>query len=194
MIINILIALAVIVALFITVVALRPADFRITRSTTISAPPEAAFAQVNDLHRWQEMSPYAKLDPEAKHTFGGPRTGIGATLAWAGNSKVGEGRLTIIESRPNELVRMKLEFLKPFRATNTAEFAFRREADQTKATWSMFGKSKFMCKAMGLFMNMDKMCGSQFEEGLANMKAIAEARAQEAEPVFLAAAANGSRY
>ena len=194
MIINILIALAIIVALFITVVALRPADFRIARSTTISAPPEAAFAQVNDLHRWQEMSPYAKVDPEAKYTFGGPRTGIGATLAWTGNSKVGAGRLTIIESRPNELVRMKLEFLKPFQATNTAEFAFQREADQTKATWSMFGTSKFMCKAMGLFMNMDKMCGSQFEEGLANMKAIAEARVQEAEPVFLAVAANGSRY
>ncbi len=178
MIISILIAVAAILAIFTIVVALRPDDFRIARSTSISAPPEAAFAQVNDLHRWQEMSPFAKLDPDAKYTFEGPRTGIGASLAWTGNSKVGEGRLTIIESRPNELVRMKLEFLKPFKVTNTANFTFQKEGAQTKATWSMFGKSKFTCKAMGLFMNMDKMCGSQFEEGLANMKTIAESETE----------------
>ncbi len=181
MIINILIALALIVALFVIVVALRPDDFRIARSIFISAPPETAFAQVNDLQRWQEMSPYAKLDPEAKYTFGGPRTGTGASIAWLGNNKVGEGRMTIIESRPYELVRMKLEFLKPFQVTNTAEFTFQEDGDQTKATWSMFGKSKFMCKAIGLFMNMDKMCGSQFEEGPANMKSIAEAQAEKPE-------------
>ncbi len=193
MIISILIALAVVVALFVIVVVLRPDHFRITRSTSIFAPSETAFAQVNDLHKWQEMSPYAKLDPTAKYTFGGPQTGTGATLAWTGNSKVGEGRMTIIEIRPNELVRMKLEFLKPFQVTNTAEFAFKEEGDQTKVTWSMFGKSKFMCKAIGLFMNMDKMCGSQFEEGLANMKSIAEAEAQDRESESLAPAGSFSR-
>ena len=140
------------------------------------------------------MSPYAKMDPAAQYTYTGPRTGTGATLAWVGNNKVGQGRMTIIESQPNELVRMKLEFFKPFQVTNTAEFSFQEEGEQTKATWSMFGKSKFMCKAIGLFVSMDKMCGSQFEEGLANMKAIAEMHSRESEPVFLAATANGSRY
>ncbi len=163
MIINILLAVAAILALFLIIVALRPSHYRIARSTSISAPPEAAFAQVNDLHRWQEMSPYAQLDPDAKYTFKGPRTGIGSSLAWTGNNKVGEGRLTIVESRSNKLVRMKLEFLKPFKVTNTAEFTFQEEGNSTKATWSMFGKSKFMCKAMGLFMNMDKR-GSREDE------------------------------
>lgn len=193
MIINILIALAAILAVFAIVVALRPDDFRIARSTNISAPVEAAFEQVNDLHRWQEMSPYAKLDPAGKYTYTGPQAGIGASLAWVGNSKVGEGRMTIIDSRPNELVRMKLEFLKPFKVTNTAEFTFEPGDDQTRVTWSMFGKSKFMCKAMGLFMNMDKMCGTQFEEGLANMKTIAEAGSPKSERTSLAFAENGSR-
>lgn len=174
MIINILLALGAIIALFLVVVATRPSDFRISRSTTILAPAAAAFAQVNDLRRWQEMSPYAKLDPAAQYTFGGPKTGTGAILDWAGNNKAGEGRLTIIESRPDELVRMKLEFFKPFQVTNTAEFTFKESDTGTKVTWAMFGKSKFMCKAMGLFMNMDKMCGPSFEEGLANMKSIAE--------------------
>lgn len=184
MILNILIGLASVAVVFTIIVARRPDNFRITRSTSISAPTDLAFDQVNDLHRWQEMSPYAKLDPDAKYTFSGPSEGIGSSLAWTGNNKVGAGRLTIIESRPNELVRMKLEFLKPFAVTNTAEFIFQDEGDRTKATWSMFGKSRFMCKAMGLFMNMDKMCGSQFEEGLANMKSIAEMRPVEANFAF----------
>jgi hypothetical protein len=176
MIIPILTALAFVAAVSVIVVARRPDEFRIARSIVIAAAPEAAFGQVNDLHRWQEMSPYTKLDPTAEYTFSGPRSGTGATLAWAGNNKIGEGRMTLIVSRPDELIRMNLEFFKPFKASNTVEFTFETEREQTKVTWSMFGKSKFICKAMGLFMNMDKMCGSQFEEGLANMKKIAEAQ------------------
>ncbi len=142
--------ITILIAIFLAVAAMQPSNFRVARSTFVAAPAGDAFAQVNDLHKWQEMSPYTKLDPNAKYTFGGPPEGKGATLAWAGNSKVGEGRMTIIESRPSQLVRMKLEFLKPFQVTNTAEFAFEERGDQTKVTWSMFGKSKFMCKAMGL--------------------------------------------
>jgi hypothetical protein len=176
MIIPILIALAVIAALFVIAVARRPDEFRIARSILTVAAPEAVFAQVNDLHRWQEMSPYVKCDPDAQYTFSGPSSGTGAALAWAGNNKIGEGRMTIIANRPYEFIRMNLEFFKPFKVSNTVEFAFESEGEQTKVTWSMFGRSRFMCKAMGLFMNMDKMCGSQFEEGLANLKAIAEAQ------------------
>ncbi len=193
MIISIFLAVAVIIAIVLTVASMRPDDFRIARSISIAAPTPAAFEQVNDLHRWQEMSPYAKLDPTANYTFAGPPAGTGASLAWSGTSKVGEGRMTITESRPHELVRMELKFLKPFRATNTVEFTFEEEGDQTKATWSMFGQNKFMCKAMGVFMNMDKMCGSQFEEGLANMKAIAEVQARNQEPVPLAVASASGR-
>jgi hypothetical protein len=179
MIIKILITLAVIVALFLVVAARQPADFRVERSTSVSASPAVAFAQVNDLHQWLEMSPYVKLDPAAKYTFEGPSAGPGASLAWAGNSKVGEGRLTITESRPNELVRMKLEFLKPFACTNTAEFTFKQAGDQTAVTWSMFGQNNLMSKAMGLVINMDKMIGQEFENGLSNLKSLAEARAKK---------------
>ncbi len=183
MITPILIAVAALVSGFALVIARRPDEFRIARSILIHAAPEAAFAQVNDLHRWQEMSPYAKYDPAAEYTFSGPRSGAGASLAWTGNNKVGEGRMTIIASCPPELVRMNLEFFKPFKVNNTAEFTFETVGADTKVTWSMFGTSRFLCKAMGLFMNMDKMCGSQFEEGLANMKEIAEAQSQPLQPV-----------
>lgn len=175
MITNILIALAVIVVLLVIVVATRPADFRVTRSATISAPPETVFAQVNDLRKWEAWSPWEKIDPALRRTFEGPSAGTGAIYRWVGNKKVGEGSMTITESRPGELVRFKLEFLKPFKATNTAEFTFKPQGNQTVVTWGIFGKNNFMSKAVGLFMNMDKMVGSQLEQGLAQMKSVAEA-------------------
>ena len=144
MLVKILIGLVVLVGLLVVVVAVQPAEFRITRSATVSAPPSALFAQVNDFHRWEAWSPWAKLDPAARNTFEGAPAGTGAVFAWAGNRKVGEGRMTIVESRPNELVRIKLEFLKPFAATNTAEFTFKPAGDRTQVTWSMFGRNNFV--------------------------------------------------
>ncbi|MEO8427589.1 MAG: SRPBCC family protein [Verrucomicrobiota bacterium] len=170
----ILIALPVIVVVFLIIVALRPSEFRVTRAARVSAPPAAVFAHVNDLHKWEAWSPWAKMDPAAKSTFAGSPAGPGASMAWAGNNKVGEGSMTITESRPNELIRFRLDFLKPFKASNTAEFTFKPEGKQTAVTWSVTGRNNFMFKAVGLFMNCDKMLGGQFEQGLANLKSVTE--------------------
>jgi hypothetical protein len=172
---KILIALALIVVAFLVVVAMQPAEFRVMRAATISAPPPAVFAQVNDLHNWEAWSPWGKLDPAMKQSYEGTPAGAGAICTWAGNSKVGEGRMTITESSPSDLVRLKLEFLKPFAATCTSEFTFKPEGDQTAVTWSMAGKNNFIAKAFGLFMNSDKMVGGDFERGLAQMKSVVEA-------------------
>lgn len=172
----ILLGLLALVGLFLIVVAMQPSEFRTTRSATMAAPASAVFPYVNDLRKFQEWSPWARMDPTCKTTFEGPAAGEGAKFHWAGDNQVGEGGMTIVESRPHELVRIRLEFLKPFQATNTAEFLFQPEGDRTRVTWSMFGKNNFFFKAFGLFVNCDKMIGSQFEEGLANMKAIVETR------------------
>ena len=171
----ILIALAVIIAVLAVVVALQPAEFRVARSATMSAPAPVIFAQVDDLHKWEAWNPWQKKDPAMKLTFAGPPAGFGASYSWAGNNEVGEGRLTITESRPGDLVRIKLEFMKPFAATNTAEFTFKPEGDKTAVTWSMEGKNNFFAKAINLCLNMDKMVGGEFEKGLADMKKVAEA-------------------
>ena len=173
-----LIALAVVAALvviFLIIVALQPSDFRITRSATISAPPAAVFAQVNDFHKWTGWSPWEKIDPNLQRTYDGPPAGKGSMYAWKGNKNVGEGRMTITESRPSDLILIKLQFIKPFAATNTTEFTFQPGKDQTAVTWTMTGKHQFMGKVFGLFMNMDKMIGNEFEKGLASMKSLAEA-------------------
>ena len=172
---KILLALLLIVVVFIIVVATRRADFQITRSTTIAAPAVVVFAQVNDFHLWDAWSPWAKLDPAMKQTHEGASAGPGAIYTWSGNKDVGEGRMTLTESRTNELVRIKLEFLKPFATVNTTEFRFKPEGTQTAVTWSMSGTNGFMAKAFCMFMNMDKMVGGDFEKGLAQLKTVAEA-------------------
>lgn len=171
----ILLALAFIALLLIVVIAGQPDEFKLSRSAIIAASPEKIFPYVNDLHQWDAWSPWAKLDPNAKHAFEGAASGAGAAMTWSGNKKIGEGRMTITESAPNDLIRFKLEFVRPFKATNTAEFAFQSQRDQTVVTWSMSGQSNFFFKVFGLFANCDDMAGKDFEKGLAAMKSVVEA-------------------
>src|SRR5881409_2320339 len=184
MLIKILVALAVIVLGFVGVVAVRPSEYRVARTATIAAPAPAVFAQVNDFHKWEAWNPWAKLDPAMKQAYEGAPAGTGAIYTWAGNNEVGEGRMTLTESRPSDLIRIKLEFLKPFRGTSLAEFTFKPEGGQTVVTWSMTGQNNFIAKAVHLFMDIDKMIDGNFEKGLARMKSVVEAapRAQAAPP------------
>ena len=165
------------ILILVVIIALQPATFTVTRSATIAAPPERVFAQVNDFKNWNGWSPWAKLDPNCQYTLGSPAGGEGATYAWAGNGDVGEGKMTITESKPAERVRIKLEFVKPFAATNQADFTFKPEGAGTNVTWSMSGEKNFLSKAFCMFIDMDQMVGGDFEKGLAEMKAIAEGAA-----------------
>ena len=181
---NILIGVVAIVALLAIVVALQSSTFRVSRSAKIAASPSAVFDHVNDFHNWLAWSPWEKLDPLMKRTYEGAQAGTGAVYSWSGNNQVGEGRSTITESRPAELVKMRLEFFRPFKGDNDVEFTFTPEGKGSTVTWNMVGKKNFMCKAVSMFMNMDKMCGEQFDKGLANLKSIVES---EREPQLAAA-------
>jgi hypothetical protein len=144
-----------VVALLVLVVALQLSQFRVARSVSIHGPAEAAFALVNDFREWTKWSPWEKYDPNLQRSYSGAAAGVGAAYSWSGNKNVGEGRSTIVESRAGEVVRIKLEFLRPFKATNDVEFAFDQQGDRTAVSWIMTGERTFMFKAMGLLMNMD---------------------------------------
>jgi carbon monoxide dehydrogenase subunit G len=173
-IIGVVLAIVVIVVGLTLVIATQPEDFNVSRTTTIKAAPEKVFDQVNDFHKWDAWSPWAKIDPNMKTTYSGPESGQGASYAWVGNDDVGEGKMTIAESHPGQHVKIDLEFIKPFAAKNVTEFMFKPEGDATEVTWSMNGKNGFMGKAMCLVMSMDKMVGGDFEKGLAQMKNVVE--------------------
>jgi hypothetical protein len=175
MLVTVLIIIAALIVGFVIVVAMQPSQFRITRSASIPAPAAEVFEEVNDFHRWNAWSPWARLDPAAKNTFEGAESGEGAIFHWTGNKQVGEGRMTLLESRPAEYIRIKLEFLKPFQATNTTEFTFKPADGQTLVTWTMSGTNNFVSKAFVMVMNCDKMIGGQFEQGLENLKSVVAA-------------------
>ncbi|HVR87618.1 MAG TPA: SRPBCC family protein [Planctomycetota bacterium] len=166
----------VVVGIFLVVVAVQPSEFTVTRSATIGAPASAVFPYVNDLHQWDRWSPWEKVDPAMKRTYEGPGSGVNASYSWVGNKEVGEGRMTITESKPNEMIRMRLEFFKPMEGTNDVTFSFRQEGAQTGVTWAMSGKKNFISKAVCMFMNMDQMVGGMFDKGLSDMKALAESK------------------
>ena len=172
----ILIGLAVIVgliAMVLIVAAFQPASFRVQRSASIAAPAGVLFEQVNDHKKFQRWNPWAKMDPAAATTFSGPEAGVGAVASWSG-AKVGTGSATIIESKPGELVRQRMDWVKPMEGTSTVDFTFEPDGDKTIVTWAMYGENKFIGKLVSLFMDCEKMCGPEFEKGLADLaKAVA---------------------
>ena len=170
-----LLIVVVVLAAFAAFVATRPADFSITRSATIAAPPAKVFTLVNDMHQWNVWSPWAKLDPDMKTTYDGPAAGVGAAESWDGNGRVGAGKMTVVTSVPAREIGIQLEMLKPMHDTNAVDFTFSPEGRGTVVTWSMTGQKNFVAKAFSVFMSMDKMVGGEFESGLANLKAVAEA-------------------
>ena len=170
----ILILLAVAVIAILLIAAMQPAEFRVSRNAVMVAEAIAIFNNVNDLHKWEAWSPWAKLDPNSKSSFEGTDSGVGAVMRWEGNHKVGVGSMTIIDSNPPQSIKLKLDFLKPMTATNLAEFSFKPEGNNTLVTWSMTGTNNFMGKVMAVVMNCDKMVGGQFEKGLTALRAIVE--------------------
>ena len=170
------IALILLVAIVVVLVlaARKPAGFRIERATSIKAPPDKIFALINDFRNWRAWSPWERMDPNLRRSYSGAERGEGAVYEWEGNSKVGKGRMEIVEAPPPSRVAIKLDFLKPFEAHNTAEFTLVPRGDATEVTWAMHGPNLFIGKVMGVFMSMDRMFGKDFEAGLANLKAAAE--------------------
>lgn len=163
-----------IIGVLLIVVSQKPSEFKVTRSTTMAVPASSIFPLVNNLHKWESWSPWAKLDPNAKTTFEGPEEGVGAVMRWEGNKNVGVGSLTITESIPNETVKFRLDFLKPMKGTSDCAFSFKPEGNNTLIIWTMNGENNFMAKFMSLFMNCEKMVGEQYEKGFANIRALVE--------------------
>lgn len=176
MILKIVLILVALVGVVCLIAAFQPSTFRIERSVTIGASPAALFPRLNDLHQVHAWSPWKEKDPACAYEFTGPAAGVGAAQSWSGNSDVGSGKQTIVESRPNELVRLKLEFYKPIEGLCDATFTLKPNGDQTAVTWTMAGENNFVGKLFCLFMNQDKMIGGEFEKGLANLKRLAESK------------------
>jgi uncharacterized protein YndB with AHSA1/START domain len=167
-------AVVVLVAAVLIFAATRPDTLRVERTVTIKAPAAKIFPFINDFHNWGSWSPYEKRDPNMKRTFSGAPSGKGAVYEWQGNSEVGAGRMEITDASAPSKIVIKLDFIAPFEGHNTAEFTMQPSGDATTVTWLMHGPNRYLGKVIGVFMNMDKMIGSDFETGLSNLKLATE--------------------
>jgi len=174
------IGLAALLVVLVIVIATRPSTYRVERHATIAAPADVVFGEVADFQKWPAWSPWAKLDPNMKTTFGGTQGTVGATYAWEGNDDVGAGKMTIKAIQPAKSVEFELAFLKPFESKADNGFAFEAAGAETKVTWFMTGHNDFIGKAFCLVMDMDAMIGKDFEKGLGSLKQVAEAAAKTA--------------
>lgn len=165
---KIFLGLAAIIALILAAAAFQPADYRVERSTTISASPQALFDQVNDPRNFEKWDPWSKMDPSSVTTYSGASSGVGAVASWKGE-KVGEGSSTITETKPGELVRQRMDWIKPMTGVSIVDFTFKPQGDKTVVTWAMYGKNDFMGKLVSLVMDYESMCGPEFEKGLADL-------------------------
>ena len=170
----IVIVVVVLLAGVLVLASRKPDTFQIQRTTEIQAPPEKIFPLINDLHRFGTWSPYENKDPAMKRTLSGAASGQGSVYEWDGNSKVGKGRMEITGSSPSSKVTIKLDMLKPIEGHNVVEFTLEPRGGSTKVTWAMQGPMPFISKVMSVLINMDNMVGTDFEAGLANLKAVAE--------------------
>jgi uncharacterized protein YndB with AHSA1/START domain len=168
------VVLAIAIAVILILASTKPATFSVRRSAVMQAPPERIFPLVADFHQWTNWSPWENRDPALKRSYSGAESGKGAVYAWEGNKNVGSGRMEIIDASSPSKIAIKLDFIKPFEAHNTAEFSFLPERDATNVIWLMHGPSSFMSKVMHVFMDIDKMVGRDFEAGLANLKKLTE--------------------
>jgi hypothetical protein len=153
-------------------------SFEVVRSTHIDAAPEIIFPLIASFKSWTDWSPWEGMDPNLERDYSGPDSGVGAKYAWKGNRKVGQGKMEITKAEASSRVELDLHFLKPFDAQNLTIFEIDGSAETgTAVTWRMQGKKKGLMKVMGIFMNMDKVVGRDFEKGLAQLKSIAESKA-----------------
>ena len=171
---NVFLVIVAALALLLVYAATRPNTFRVERSERIQAAPDKLFPLINDLHGFNTWNPYLKKDPATQGQYKQTAAGPGASYAWQ-SDPVGAGSMTILEAAPGKIT-MRLDFLTPFEASNTAEFTLQPVEGATQVTWAMFGPANFMSKLMASLTLLDRMVGNDFATGLANLKAIAETR------------------
>jgi hypothetical protein len=171
---KIAIGIASLIALLLIVASFQPADFSISRAVTIDAPPAKIFGHINDVKLYQAWNPFAKMDPNMAMTYSGPSAGLGAAASWDSHANAGAGTMTVTTSEAPSHVIMRLDFTKPMTSTDQAEFTLQPLGKSTLVTWTMSGKNNLIAKTFHIFVNMDKMLGGYFEQGLASLKTIVE--------------------
>jgi uncharacterized protein YndB with AHSA1/START domain len=165
-----------VVAIVLSYAATRPSRYEIRRETTIAAPVSVVYPLIADLHNWPRWAPQDREDATMRRTFEGAASGVGAQSTWQSTGTAGAGSMEIVEAVPDKLVRVQVDWTKPFETRNVNTFELKAEGQSTQVIWAMEGQNLFPLKVMSVFVNLDRMLGRHFEKGLKDLKSAAEAK------------------
>jgi hypothetical protein len=179
MLLRLFVVFCILVIGILVLAVTRPSTVNIERSRIVAASPEKIFPLINDFHNWGRWAPQDREDPTMVRSYSGSAMGVSAVSKWTSSGSAGRGRMEITQSVPGALVTVRVDWVKPFAATNMNEFILENDATSsaapsTKVIWKMQGTNVFVMKLMSVFMSLDRMMGKHFESGLDNLKAISE--------------------
>ena len=157
----------------------QPDVFHVEREMTMKATPAQIYPHISNLKAWEDWSPWEEKDPQMKKTYSGPESGVGARQEWKGNSDVGSGSIEITDVEEPTRIKLNLHFIEPFEGDSKVTFNIVPEGDDTKVTWKMDSQNDFVSKVMMVFMDMDEMCGNDFDRGLMRLKEIVETKSRD---------------
>lgn len=172
---KIALGLAIIIGGLFAFAAFQPAEYTIAREVSVNATADTLFPYLNNQEKVNSWMPWKDMDAGLKMTFEGPTDGVGAKSLWQSEGRMGVGSAEVIESIPNQSVKTKITYVKPMAFTQVSEMSLSPGPDgSTKVRWAVTGHNNLLGRVMCLFMDMDKMVGTNFEQGLSKLKTSAE--------------------
>jgi len=171
-----LILLGIIVLGVVILGIVEPKNITIQRSIVIDAPKEAISEQIIKFKNWPHWSPWYQMDSTMKLTYYGEDGQLGSGFHWEGDkNKTGTGDMKNIGTKPGEIDYQIITTV-PWENSSPGTFKLTDTGTgQTKLSWDITMHFSFPMNAMLMFMKMDKLLGSDFEKGLANLKKYVEA-------------------
>lgn len=150
-----------------------PSKFDTSRSAEINANAVKVWPIVSDLNNWSQWSPWEKQDPDMKMEISSPSYGVGAKMTWT-SDVVGSGSLRITESDEGKLLTTALSF-EGFDNESISKFVFDDNDGKTRLTWTMEGgEMPFLFRGFMVFMNPIEAINKDYDNGLAEIRKIAE--------------------
>jgi hypothetical protein len=161
-----------IVVLFVVLSFLSPKKADVQRSEVVSVPASELYAYLSDFNNMNQWSPWYTFDSATQYEFFGDANTVGHGYTWkSAISDVGSGKMFFTALSPNQQLDYSLDFIEPFESHATGSFILEAvDSHSTKVTWTFHTDFGFESRAFMLFMDMDKMLGTDFEKGLKNLK------------------------
>ena len=163
----------IIAVVLVAIAYMLPRNVSVERSIVINATPDKIFPLVNNQKNEEQWSPWLARDPNTLMTYSGPDAGVGSKMEWASDHKgVGNGTAEIVESVENQSIKTKLDF--GSQGAADAWFSFVAQGEFTKVSWGFTTDMGMNPIGRWMGLMMDKWVGGDYEQGLANLKALVE--------------------